>query len=222
VTLGGTEVSYAMERSYSATVDAPVFIEVPDTTYAGILRWKRLGSAGAWNEVPMVYVAQTIRAEMPRQVPLTKLEYSVEIIKDSTASAMIPETGSIPIRFKGDVPMWVLIPHVLAMFLSMLFSTRAGLEAFAKERAFKKLISWTLGTLFVGGFVFGPLMSYYAFDLFWTGWPQGQDVTDNKTLIALIGWMIAAVSMRKPAQTRWWVLCASLVMFAIFMIPHSI
>jgi len=222
VTVGETVLPYEMERSYSSSEDAPVFVEVPDSGFSGVVRWRHLGSDEAWNEVPMEFVAQSLRADIPMQVPLTKLEYAVEIMRDSTLTGSIPGTGSIPIRFKGDVPMWVLIPHVLAMFLSMLFSTRAGLEVFAKEPQFTKLTVWTLGTLFIGGFVFGPLMSYFAFDLFWTGWPQGQDITDNKTLIAFAGWIIAGAMLKKPKQTKWWVLVAALLMFAVFMIPHSV
>ena len=222
VTVGETILPFTMERSYSSSVDAPVFVEVPDSGYTGVVRWKPLGSEGSWNELPMQFVAQTLRADIPTQVPLTKLEYSVEIMKDSTASAVIPAEGSIPIRFKGDVPLWVLIPHVIAMFLSMLFSTRAGLEVLAKEPVFTKLTYWTLGTLFVGGFVFGPLMSYYAFDLLWTGWPQGQDITDNKTLIAMVFWLVPLALKKKPAYLKWTILLAAVVMFAVFMIPHSI
>ncbi len=222
IVLDSTAIPYAMERSYVSTEDAPVFVEVPDSSYSGVVRWRLLGSDDPWSEIPMVFVAQSVRADIPSHQPLTKLEYAVEIIRDSVSVAVIPETGSIPIRFKGYVPMWVIIPHVIAMFLSMLFSTRAGLEVFAREPSLKMLTGWTIGTLVVGGFIFGPLMSYYAFDLFWTGWPMGQDITDNKTLIALAGWVVAGFMLRKPKQARWWVLLAAVVMFGVFMIPHSV
>ena len=34
----------------------------------------------------------------------------------------------VVIRFKGGVPAFILIPHILFMFLAMLFSTLAGLN----------------------------------------------------------------------------------------------
>jgi len=222
VTLDGTAISYRMERSYSSSEDAPVFVEVPDTTLTGVVRWKHLGSDEAWFEVPMTLVARTLRADIPTQLPLTKLEYSVELTKDSSASAMIPPSGSIPIRFKGDVPPWVLIPHVIAMFLAMLFSTRAGLEVFAKEPVYTKLTYWTVGALVVGGFVFGMMMTYFAFDMLWTGFPVGNDVTDNKTLVALVAWLVPLMSLKRPAYLRWAVVFAALVMFGVFLIPHSV
>lgn len=222
LTLGDAVISYSMERSYSSSTDAPVFIEVPDTTFKGIVRWKYLGANGPWNELPMTYVAQTVRAEIPTQIPLTKLEYTVELLKDNSVASMIPPTGSIPIRFKGDVPLWVLIPHVIAMFFAMLFSTRAGLEIMAKEPSFRRLTHWTLGSLLIGGFLFGPLMTYYAFGEWWTGWPIGNDVTDSKTLVALVAWLFAAGMLRRPSQAKWCVLFAAVVMFSVFLIPHSV
>ncbi len=222
VVLNGTSIPFTMERSYSSSQDAPVFVEVPDSGYAGLVRWRYLGSDDPWNEIPMTYVGGTVRADIPTQVPLTKLEYTVELFRDSTEIATIPAEGMIPIRFKGDVPLWVIIPHVIAMFIAMLFSTRAGLEIIAKEPAFTKLTYWTVGSLLVGGFIFGPLMTYYAFGEWWTGWPIGDDVTDSKTLVALLAWLPPLGLLRKPQYLKWAVLFAALVMFGVFLIPHSI
>lgn len=222
VLVGETVLHYTMERSYSSSMDAPVFVEVPDSGFSGVVRWKYRGTDGPWNEIPMVFVGGTVRAEIPTQVPLTKLDYSVEIRRDSTAKGTIPGEGSIPIRFKGDVPLWVIIPHVIAMFLSMLYSTRAGLEVFAKEPSFRNLTAWTVGMLLIGGFIFGPLMTFYAFGEWWTGWPLGNDVTDSKTLVALIGWMVPVALLNRPAYLKWGILFAALVMFGVFLIPHSV
>ena len=66
-------------------------------------------------------------------------------------------------------------------------------------------------------------MQWYAFGEFWTGFPVGHDLTDNKTLIAVVAWIIALVAIRRsPAQARWWVLSAAVVTFVTFVIPHSV
>ncbi|MDZ7774483.1 MAG: hypothetical protein U5L09_02140 [Bacteroidales bacterium] len=89
------------------------------------------------------------------------------------------------IRFKGAVPDYILIPHILLMFAAMLFSTRAGLEVVLKRKRTLLYATVTVITLFLGGLILGPVVQNYAFGDYWTGWPFGHDMTDNKTLVSL-------------------------------------
>jgi hypothetical protein len=78
-----------------------------------------------------------------------------------------------------------------------------------------------LATLFFGGLVFGPIVQKFAFGDFWTGVPFGIDLTDNKTLIAFIGWLLALFAVWKYKSPRIAVIAASALMLIIFIIPHS-
>ena len=73
------------------------------------------------------------------------------------------------------------------MFFGMLLSTRAGLEAYSTTPNYGRLILWTVALLTVGGLLLGPIVQKYAFDAFWTGWPFGTDLTDNKDRRGLAG-----------------------------------
>jgi hypothetical protein len=70
--------------------------------------------------------------------------------------------------------------------------------------------------------ILGPIVQKYAFDAYWTGWPFGYDLTDNKTLIAFIAWIAAAVAIPRVRNPRWWLLGAAAVVLVVFMIPHSV
>ena len=59
-------------------------------------------------------------------------------------------------------------------------------------------------------------------DALWTGVPFGYDLTDNKTLIAFIAWLIALIAIYKSAKKDKWIILASVVTFIIFLIPHSL
>jgi hypothetical protein len=48
------------------------------------------------------------------------------------------------------------------------------------------------------------------------------DLTDNKTLISMVMWVIAIVAIWKNSRPRWWVFAASISTLVIFMIPHSL
>jgi hypothetical protein len=126
------------------------------------------------------------------------------------------------IRFKDPVPSVILILHIIIIFLAMMFSTRAGIEALNPKGNPRKLVLWTIGLLIVGGFILGPVVQKYAFGAFWTGFPFGSDLTDNKILIAMIGWIAALIAGRRGKPARWWVLGASILLLAVYLIPHSL
>jgi hypothetical protein len=107
------------------------------------------------------------------------------------------------------------------MFVAMLFSTLAGLMAIAKVSLYKKYALWTLILFIIGGFILGPIVQYYAFGELWTGIPFGWDLTDNKTLIALIFWILAVV-MNKRGDKPFYTVLAAVVLLLVFSIPHSL
>ncbi len=216
----GKQIKYKFQRSHSTSSDYKIEIKTGDSAIRGTLFWRRFKFDQDFSEIEM-NGKETLFAELPKQPSSGKLEYFVELYKGKE-SVVIPNNVSLVIRFKDDVPIWILIPHVIAMFCAMLLSTRAGLEFFNKEPKLTKLTNWTLGFLFAGGLILGPLVQYYAFGAFWTGVPFGFDLTDNKTLIAMLVWLFAWYMMRRSSNPKKWVLIASVVMLIIFLIPHSV
>jgi len=107
------------------------------------------------------------------------------------------------------------------MFTAMLLSTRTGLEVFSEKPCYKKFTLWTIAILFLGGIILGPVAQYYAFGEFWTGIPFGIDLTDNKTLIAFAGWLIATYGVFYRTNQKKWVIFASILLIAAYLIPHS-
>jgi hypothetical protein len=107
------------------------------------------------------------------------------------------------------------------MFTAMMMSTRTGLEALARGKKSYPYTWITLVTLFVGGLILGPVVQKYAFDAYWTGWPFGQDLTDNKTLVAFIFWAIAVWRLKKNPANRTWPVFAMFILLAVYLIPHS-
>lgn len=162
-----------------------------------------------------------LSASLPRQPSAGKVEYYVRLQAGDRQYLLPPDRAAV-LRFRGDVPDTFLLPHILLMFAAMLFSTRAGLAALAREEKIRRLVIWATGMTFIGGMIFGPIVQYYAFGSFWTGVPFGWDLTDNKTLIAMIGWAIAFATSRRSQPARGWILGASVLTLIIFLIPHSL
>jgi hypothetical protein len=133
-----------------------------------------------------------------------------------------PSEETTVLRFKGIVPKKILIPHILLMFLAMLFSTRTGFAALARERQLFLYTVFTLVLLIPGGLVLGPYVQKYAFGAFWTGWPFGHDLTDNKTAIAFLGWLAALIALWRNREKRGWAIAAAIILLAVYLVPHSV
>ena len=159
-------------------------------------------------------------AEVPQQPAAGKIQYYFEIA-DSKGTRTFFKDEPIVLRFKGGVPEFILIPHILFMFLAMLFSTLAGLMGVIKYPLYKKYSILTLVLFIAGGMVLGPVVQYYAFGDLWTGIPFGWDLTDNKTLIALIFWILA-VYMNRKSDKPVYTMLASFILLLVYSIPHSL
>jgi hypothetical protein len=219
--LGSEVIKYKLDRTHGGDGDHPIEIYVDDKTILGKLVWKRYKTNDDWTSVELKRDGDKLIALLPHQPPAGKLLYHLVLQKNDEV-VTIPEEGGVIIRFKGDVPVGFLIPHIIFIFGAMLLSTRTGLEYFNEGKKFKSLTILTFIFVIIGGFVFGPIVQKYAFGEYWTGFPFGHDLTDNKILVGFIGWLIALISVYKFKNPKRWIVFASILMFIIFLIPHSL
>lgn len=213
-------ISYSLTRTHGGEGNQPIVVKFSGSSIDGKLHYRRYKAPEAFTVLPMTPAGDSLTGYLPHQPPAGKLEYYVELIHNDK-SLIIPGDQTVVTRFKGAVPKTVLAPHIILMFAVMLLATRTGLEALFKDGRLKKLTLITTMILAVGGMIMGPVVQKYAFGAFWTGVPFGWDLTDNKTLIAFIGWLIALWRTRVSTNSRWWVLAAAIILMGIFMIPHS-
>jgi hypothetical protein len=213
-------IKYKLIRTHGGDEDAKVRIPVQDTTIHAWCKFKRKNTNDDWTLQKMKHDGEYLVATLPHQPPAGKLIYYIILEKGSQSLTLTEDPVSI--RFKGAVPSLVLILHIALIFMAMLFSTRTGIEAIFKGRNTYKYTFITLILFLLGGLVFGPIIQKYAFGAYWTGWPFGEDLTDNKALIAFIFWLVAFIVMTKNRNKRIWVIIASVVFILTYFIPHSI
>jgi len=221
VTLNDSVINYKLLRTHEGKEDHEVVIKAENREIAGYVLYKRYKTDDPLTTIPMVRKEDLLSAKLPNQPPAGKLEYKVILTYQEKKTSLSGEHPVI-IRFKGVVPALILIPHIIIMFAAMLFSNRAGIEALNPKGNPRKYALWTVGLLIVGGIVLGPLIQKFAFGEFWTGFPLGHDLTDSKTLIALIGWIAAVIAGRGGKPARGWVLGAAILLLVVYLIPHSL
>ena len=210
---------YKLLTSNDSDKPAQIYVKGPIEGITGYISYRKYKSNNDWIRVDFTLQENKLLAELPQQPPAGKLSYQVVLESNNQTFNLTEEP--VVIRFKGPVPGFVLLPHILLMFLAMLFSTRTGIEALIKGDKTYSYTKITLILLLFGGMILGPVVQKYAFGEFWTGWPFGKDLTDNKTLVAFVAWIIAVIRLRRNSEKRGWALAAAIILLAIYLIPHS-
>ena len=213
--------SYKIEllRSQDHRGGSDLKLKIPDTSVQAILIFHKYKIDEPYDTIKFTRIGDILTATLPKQPPAGKLQYYITFTSHSQ-SMTIFQNNPVVIRFKGMVPPYVLMPHIFFIFFAMFLSNIAGIMALAKKDKFKLYTNLTFCFLIIGGLIFGPFVQFYAFGEFCTCVPYGWDLTDNKTLIAFIFWLLAFVGNMKGRRPYLTIL-ASLMLLLIFSIPHS-
>lgn len=212
-------LKYKLIRTWGKDSPAEIMLSEEFRDFQAVLVYKRFKSHDNWDTIPFIEKDQFLVASLPQLPAAGKMIYHVKILKDNELYTVNSEAAIL--RYKGSVPAWALIPHIILMYLAMLFSMRTGFEALFVRRKTYKYSILTLIFLLSGGLVFGAIVQKFAFDAYWTGWPFGTDLTDNKTAIALIMWALAVVVLRKNKNNLIMPVLASIILLIVYLIPHS-
>lgn len=207
-------------RSHGGTTDAPVQIPTLSENTTGTITYKRFPTNDEWTTIALEKKPGQLVGNLPNQPPAGKLLYYVTLNQDGKQVDLGTVQEPVIIRYKGEVPTYILAPHIFFMFFSMLLAMLCALEAYSKTDAYPLLSRLTFGSLFIGGMILGPIVQKYAFGVYWAGFPYDWDLTDNKLLIGVVTWFIAMVlNFKKPNRPI--AITAAVVLFAIYSIPHS-
>jgi hypothetical protein len=247
--VAGVRKPYSLPRTETTGRDLRIAVPDPGRGSSASVVWRRYPTddpftttqlrpeTGDKGEAELV-------AGLPSQPPAGKLEYRVEVqtpgglVRIPSEDQAAAGEGMIVARYKDAVPLPLLISHIACMFFALLIGIRVALAALFQPTGVGRLPWISLGLMTLGGLVLGPFVQKYAFGAFWTGFPWGYDLTDNKTLIMWLAWAAACVVLwrgrRRPVETqagasgpgpsgrvRVVFVLAALVMVGVYLIPHS-
>lgn len=225
ITLNGKEYKLKLLRSHGGEDDATITLNIDDKTVDAKILWKLFPPKEGENWNTNNFIQESTKdetiltAKIPHQAPAGKIMYYISI-NDKNGTQELFKEKPIVIRYKGGVPLYILIPHIFFMFFAMFLANVSGLFAAFKIPQFKRYTSITLILILIGGMILGPIVQKFAFLEYWAGVPFGWDLTDNKLLIGFIAWLIAFLLNRKK-ENRISVIIAAIVTLIIFSIPHS-
>ncbi len=228
-------VNYKFLRSETIGTDLKIMLLEPvPEGIEGYVEYRRYKSNDDWSTIPMetgsfefsrrgrTEVVNGVGAELPSlEERAGKYEFNVYIDDGSGTPVSVTDNKPIYARYKDEVPGWVLLLHIFTIFVSMMLAIRTVFEALI-DGNFKWMTTATIITLFVGAFMLGPLVQWHAFGVLWSGIPFGYDWTDNKVLLELLFWLIAAYMNRGARRNRKSIYIAGFVTLLIYFIPHSL
>lgn len=236
VSVNNQDYDLGLIRSISIGSDSNIKLEIKDSTISARLFYKQFNTNNKYQSVNFNFEIKPVEsfimnkifkiteergwyAQVPEQPAAGKLQYYFEITDNINKSVYL-EDNPVVIRFKGDVPAGILIPHIFFMFFAMFLGNLAGIMAIFKYKKYKLFTNITVVALLIGGMILGPWVQWYAFGEAWAGIPFAWDLTDNKTLFAFIFWLIAFFVNRKKEKPMYTII-AAVVMLIIYSIPHS-
>jgi hypothetical protein len=213
------------------------------------LRWKYPGGdlsiENKYNMLTMNFndSAKLYEARLPILKKGEKIFYFMELLNETGGQLIrlpLPKNSPVMVKYEGVVPLYIVIPHVLLMFLAIYFATLALVDAIGilagKEQIvfMAKNYLWATLAVFIGGYPFGWGMNYFAFGTIWEGIPFGWDFTDNKTQVILFYLIFLCLSsLGALSRGKWknnysdrtlgWLgIIGYLFVLGIYIIPHSI
>lgn len=236
IEVNGKSCDLKLVRSIEIERIDPLRLSIDDTSIKAKLFYKRFLTDENYTSVDFTYSQKPVNsvimnkvfgiteekgwfADIPDQPAAGKIQYYFEVT-DNQGPKVYLKDQPIVVRFKGAVPASVLTPHIFFMFFAMLLGNLAGIMAVFKNNRYKFYTNITVITLFIGGMILGPWVQLYAFGEAWAGIPFAWDLTDNKTLLAFVFWLLAFFMNRKKDRPVYTIV-ACIVMLIVYSIPHS-
>jgi hypothetical protein len=190
----------------------------------------RRGDSGIWE------------ANLPSLNKGKRLKYSFVLRRDGKEILRVPADGDFYlVKYKGDISTVVLILHIIFMFCAFFFIIETFLGALGilfsgEEIEYTiRMMRVALSCLFIGGWLFGFILNYQRFGPVWEGFPFGWDITDNKTQIIFIFWLITTFlvwgsffgrgqerDMIGKKQYAGAVIISFIITVGLYLVPHSL
>jgi hypothetical protein len=220
VVIGDEVYESSLIRSNSSSKECLLEIKIDDKDVNGHAYYRKYKSNEAYKSLKFTRYHDELVAVIPSQYPTGKVEYYVELVKD-TKKYSLAKKEPVVVHFKRDVPFYVLIPYSIFIFMAVFFSVLCGLYVILKIESYQRYIKVAFYCLLIGGFILGPLVQKIQYNVFWAGLPFGYDLKSTKFLIVFLFLWWAYWANRKKARPVS-VMTVFIVTLVMGLIPNNL
>ena len=196
-----------------------------------------------FHTLPMYHLRDTKRygAAVPSGPLGSRVYYYIEaegaggervVLPESAADNFTTEYDYFKIRFEGKVSFILLLLHIVFMLAALFFLIHAlhyamyFLQTGEKAEPMIRSLNAGIITFFITGFPIGWVIEKQVLGNYWEGIPFGWDITDNKTLLILLLWLVFIIlkrtdkiSLKGFARS---IIINTCITIILFLIPHSL
>lgn len=216
----GNSLLYRLPRSCSiGGNDCKAYIKQANVNF--YIMYKRYGIDEKFIRLDALKNKDSVYILIPDNFPqAAKIEYDAFI--EINGNVLKLNKDRVVLRFKSKVSKYVLIPHILIMFFSLIVMIYLILKIIFEGKYSVGVFWLNYILIFLGGFIFGPLLQKQAFGVWWSGFPLGYDVTDNKTFVSFLVWSLAALNVFLKRDAKKLIMISSFITIISYLIPHSL
>lgn len=211
-----------------------------------VLRYNS-GAQGSWESMEMLPSGSnpaSLSISLLGKPKGSRLFYFIEVrdISGNVLANLGTQANPLRLRFEGTVPGYLIGPHIFCMFAGAFFSFLAlfGAVSLLRNRgdmnSVAKNVGWATLFTFIGGIPLGIMVARAAVGgTGWGGFPLGNDITDNKTLLILLYWLVLVIlgkgsifqnnpgtNLVKASTFGKLTLIGFILVLGLYLIPHSI
>jgi hypothetical protein len=243
------EHTTVVEKIDGGDVDIYANVTIPENVEEYQVKLAYRIGKGDFISVPMQAQGEdsrTFHGIIPSQPIRTKVYYYLSIMDKSENELTLPHRVNLlnkpfMIKFKGKVSPVVLIAHIIAIFAGLFFVFLVFFPAVdllkGKDtlRDVSNISLLAVLFIFLGGLPLGWWVTYQTLGVLWEGIPIGWDITDSKTLIVFLYWLVLLYLMKGTILKKddrlnvfgnksisIFVILGVILTILIYLIPHSI
>jgi hypothetical protein len=218
VNTGKQKISLQLIRSFEGDQACPIIFPIEDIAVKGYLRYNLKSDTLKDEKVDLKREGDKLIGYLPGQVPATEMEYRIFLEREKIPLT-VNEGKPVAIKFKGKVPLYLILANGFFITLVLLLSSLTGFYAVFGIKSYRWMIYLTvISSLFLSIFLY-PLVQKYSLNI-WSYMPKIWSL-DSKILLASLIWLIALLlSLFLRKLQRIWPVFASIITIGLFLIPH--
>ena len=167
--------------------------------------------------------------------------YYIDAVDLSGNRVVLPETATdnftseydyYKARFEGKASFILLLLHIVLMVAALFLLIHALYYAMyyirngEKETHIIKSVNVGILAFFITGFPIGCVIEKQVLGNYWEGFPFGTDITDSKTLVILLIFVVFMYLQKKGKISMkgysWSVIINTIITIILFLLPHSL
>jgi hypothetical protein len=218
INTGKQKISLQLIRSFEGDGDCPVIFPIGDIAVKGHLVYNL--KSDTLNQVKRDFKREgdKLTSYLPQQLPGTEMEYRVFLEREK-AKIDVNNGKPVVIKFKGKVPLYLILVNAFCIITVLLLSSLTGFYALFNVRSYRWIIYILLiSSLFLSLFLF-PLVQKYSLNR-WSYMPKMWSLHTKLLLTSLIWVITALLSLFVKKLRRLWLILASIITCVLFLIPH--